>query len=222
MMKSNVEQRRLADEYDAAKERGEVASRGGERSGKEHSPAATVADVGLTRKEIHEARIIRDAEAAQPGIVRQTLDEAQADVLEIEACARLQLPDEYDDGDWPPQSWISFAASYAGMVDGLPGDALAVVAKSMTDGEAGLIPFLRRSERNRALSEMSLSDGGVSPEKIAAVYKSYLAGPWLRERDVGPASTTSAQRRLLFRIAHFGGGASLSGRQIRRILSRQK
>lgn len=45
------------DEYDAAQERGEVASRGGERSGKEHSvPAPTAADIGLTRKEIHEAR----------------------------------------------------------------------------------------------------------------------------------------------------------------------
>jgi len=32
--------RRLADEYDAAQDRGEVASRGGERSGREHSPVA--------------------------------------------------------------------------------------------------------------------------------------------------------------------------------------
>ena len=37
---------------------------------------ATAADLGLTRKEIHEARIIRDAEKADPGIVRRTLHEA--------------------------------------------------------------------------------------------------------------------------------------------------
>jgi hypothetical protein len=41
--------RRLADEYDAAQERGEVATRGGERSGKEHSPAApAAANTGIT------------------------------------------------------------------------------------------------------------------------------------------------------------------------------
>jgi len=35
-------------------------------------------DVGLTRKDIHEARMIRDAEQASPGIVRQTVDNAVA------------------------------------------------------------------------------------------------------------------------------------------------
>jgi hypothetical protein len=56
--------RRLADEYDAAQERGEITDSkgGGERSGRERSAAkATAADVGLTRKQIHEARAVRDA-----------------------------------------------------------------------------------------------------------------------------------------------------------------
>ena len=55
--------RRLADEYDAAQERGEVATaRDGDhrRSDRERPP--TVADVGLSRKDIHEARIIRDVD----------------------------------------------------------------------------------------------------------------------------------------------------------------
>lgn len=68
--------RRLADEYDAAQERGEVATRGGERSGREHStPAPSAADIGLSRKDIHEARQLRDAENADPGVIRRTLDE---------------------------------------------------------------------------------------------------------------------------------------------------
>ena len=52
--------RRLADEYDAAQERGEVASNG--QRGKKDVPIeniffpATVKDIGLTRKDIHEAR----------------------------------------------------------------------------------------------------------------------------------------------------------------------
>lgn len=69
---------RMADEYDAAQERGEVASAG------QHARAvpdgngssrATVADIGLSRKDIHEARLIRDAEVAEPGIVGRTLKE---------------------------------------------------------------------------------------------------------------------------------------------------
>lgn len=65
--------RRLADEYDAAQERGEVRTVG---NVPEQNNTPTTADVGLSRKDIHEARQIRDAEEAQPGIVRQTLDEA--------------------------------------------------------------------------------------------------------------------------------------------------
>lgn len=61
--------RRLADEYDAAQERGEIQKRGGGGSSKAELP--TAADVGISRKDIHEARQIRDAEAAQPEILRQ-------------------------------------------------------------------------------------------------------------------------------------------------------
>ena len=71
--------RRLADEYDLAQERGEVIGRNG--GGDTTVPvrnAATAADIGLTRKEIHEARTIRDAELADPGIVRRTIDAAVA------------------------------------------------------------------------------------------------------------------------------------------------
>lgn len=78
--------RRLADEYDAAQERGEVATRSDGASIRYHVPGenkiTTAADIGLTRKEIHEARIIRDAEKAEPGIVRRALDQALADGVE--------------------------------------------------------------------------------------------------------------------------------------------
>lgn len=70
--------RRLADEYDAAQERGEVAGHGGNR--KINVPDGNVevaaADIGLSRKDIHEARLIRDAESADPGIVHRTLNDA--------------------------------------------------------------------------------------------------------------------------------------------------
>lgn len=63
--------RRLADEYDAAQERGEIR-RNGERSFS--SPEKVSGPDILDPKDIHEARIIRDAENAQPGIVRRALD----------------------------------------------------------------------------------------------------------------------------------------------------
>lgn len=64
--------RRLADEYDAAQERGEVATRQNNPGSQGHVPKqnmpATAADIGLSRKEIHEAHIIRDAETTVRGI----------------------------------------------------------------------------------------------------------------------------------------------------------
>ena len=75
--------RRLADEYDAAQARGEAATR--QRNpgsmghvGDDNMPPATAADLGLRRDQIHEARQLRDAEVAEPGIVRRTLDERLA------------------------------------------------------------------------------------------------------------------------------------------------
>lgn len=71
--------RRLADEYDAAQERGEVASvSDGRRSSGAEDLKSTAAEIGLSHKEIHEARIIRDAERADPGIVKRTVDAAIA------------------------------------------------------------------------------------------------------------------------------------------------
>lgn len=68
--------RRLADEYDAAQERGEVAGDGRPKTVPDGNGKATAADVGLSRKQVHEARQIRDAENAKPGIVRRAIDAA--------------------------------------------------------------------------------------------------------------------------------------------------
>jgi hypothetical protein len=73
--------RRLADEYDAAQERGEVQTRGGDRKtnlpGRKDDP--TVSDIGLTYKQVHEARQLRDAEAVDPSVIHRTLDARLAD-----------------------------------------------------------------------------------------------------------------------------------------------
>lgn len=57
---------RLAEEYDAAQDRGEVGQSGARKDlvshGNEVVPSAS--DLGLARKDIHEARQFRDAEKA--------------------------------------------------------------------------------------------------------------------------------------------------------------
>lgn len=70
---------RLADEYDAARKRGEVAGQG---KPSKSEGLATTADIGLTYKEIHEARKLRDAERAAPGIVQRAIDARLAAGLE--------------------------------------------------------------------------------------------------------------------------------------------
>ncbi len=65
--------RRLADEYDAAQARGEVAGLG---TNQHRAEGVVVSNtLGLRRDQIHDARLLRDAEAADPGIVRRTLNE---------------------------------------------------------------------------------------------------------------------------------------------------
>ena len=67
---------RLAEEYDAAQDRGEVQRVGGDRKtivAKENNDP-TAADLGLRRDEIHEARKFRDAEIENPGIISRTIE----------------------------------------------------------------------------------------------------------------------------------------------------
>lgn len=67
---------RLADEYDAAQAAGEVRKAGqrGKAVPDENSfSPATTDEIGISRKEIHEARKLRDAEREAPGIVERAI-----------------------------------------------------------------------------------------------------------------------------------------------------
>lgn len=64
--------RRLADEYDAAQERGEVRRPNNEKTAS-HAEAVSAGDIGLTHKEVHEARQVRDVLARDPEVVRRVL-----------------------------------------------------------------------------------------------------------------------------------------------------
>lgn len=68
--------RRLADEYDAAQERGELARAGNPNFSKAEKLASGPSVI--PPKELHEARLVRDAEKSDPGVVARTVNEAVA------------------------------------------------------------------------------------------------------------------------------------------------
>lgn len=65
---------KLADEYDAAQERGEVASLGW-KSGVNKADTTSAKDLGLNREEIRQARQVRDAVKAKPQLLEKTTDQ---------------------------------------------------------------------------------------------------------------------------------------------------
>ncbi|MGP9819228.1 hypothetical protein ACTZWW_04365 [Salinarimonas sp. NSM] len=64
---------RLAEEYDIAQEGGEVA-RPGNPNFSEGEKLPSARDVGLQPKDLHEARVMRDAERAEPGVIQRTIN----------------------------------------------------------------------------------------------------------------------------------------------------
>lgn len=64
---------RLAEEYDAAQERGEVRRQADNQHVADPNKLSS-SDLGLRRDEIHEARRLRDAERADPGVIQRTVD----------------------------------------------------------------------------------------------------------------------------------------------------
>ena len=58
--------RRLADEYDAAQARGEVHRHGKVEVSDWNLKPATLEDLGISKKDVFEARKVRDAEKAEP------------------------------------------------------------------------------------------------------------------------------------------------------------
>lgn len=72
----SMAKRRLADEFDAA--RPAEAAKGGRPKTVPDGNGFTAAEAGLTRKEVFEARQIRDVIEQDPGIVRRALDQMLA------------------------------------------------------------------------------------------------------------------------------------------------
>jgi hypothetical protein len=119
------------------------------------------------------------------------------------------------------QSCHSFSVSFSGAAARLSDADLAVMLKAMTDPTPGLMLLVRRDLRDGLIRELAALHVGAASAVAKAVAEDlgrYVAGPWHRERETGPAVAASAQRRLLFRIAQANLGSSLSWRQVLNVI----
>ena len=139
---------RLAEEYDAAQKRGEVATGRPKSLPGENSFVATAADIGVTSKDIFEARQVRDAEVESPGIVNETidrlLDEGQEPTRAAVNQAIVNRTSFTGNNQWfTPDEYIELARDVLGTIDLDPAThALAQervkAAKFFTEDDDGL------------------------------------------------------------------------------------
>lgn len=129
--------RRLADEYDAAQERGEVRTVG---NVPEQNNTPTATDIGLSRKVIHDARLYRDAELASPGFVKRTNEQIIADGEEPTRARVKRAALEIVRGTAPERSHDVICQRVRDGISSLHGLPNAVeVAKRLRDSDHGII-----------------------------------------------------------------------------------
>lgn len=119
---------RLADEYDAAQPK-DAAVAGRPKKSVPEQDAFTAEGAGLSRKIVHDARRVRNAEQAKPGVVAETVEKALAD------------------GKEPTRAMVN-----AAVADAL-GETAPVDTRTEVEREADAIqsPFDRASDEGRAL-----------------------------------------------------------------------
>ena len=151
-------QARLADEYDAAQERGEVAKVGKRKKDivpEGNNIIPTTADLGLSRKQIHEARKVRDVLREDPtaiedkvnALVEQGLEPTKAAIRE-QLLHALENPKAYNSDSKPEKKHVvsedyTDLASFSGLCDDIAEWDVAKTAKYKNDKMQGPINRLQ-------------------------------------------------------------------------------
>lgn len=146
-------QARLADEYDAAQERGEVAKLGANQHRDEGVLAGNT--LGLRRKQIHEARKVRDVLRKDPtaiedkvnALVEQGLEPTKAAIRE-QLLHALENPKAFSSNQKPEKKHVVSAdytdlASFSGLCDDIAEWDVAKTAKYKNDKMQGPINRLQ-------------------------------------------------------------------------------
>lgn len=142
---------RLADEYDAAQERGDVAGHGRPRKVSD-ADLITVSSLGLRKQEIHEARRIRDAERADPGTIDRAIDaRLEAGLPPTRAALKrdlgLSAPAPPPEAEISEDAWVRGVGSY---VDALAANPLCGLFFSASEEELGhVVRMLRKMDAGR-------------------------------------------------------------------------
>jgi hypothetical protein len=210
---------RLADEWDAAQARGEVAT-GSVRTDivVDHNDVrpATAAELGLRRDEIHEARRLRDAEAAEPGRTERALREIVARGEEPTK-ARLRREVLGDDATAEPQREIPEAEAK------LRRELAKLTTEALIDEVVGLKAQLaeEREKRRRVEAERDelrdqiavlTAEGDLGRKLGAALDAERRTRGRLREVQAQLARETRRSNGLERRVKQLE--ASLAGQEI--------
>lgn len=214
---------RLADEYDAAQERGEVQRHGGQGKrdvSEENIPS--VSDIGLTRKQIHEARKIRDAEKSDPGITEKILNDklshgeeptrsalkkeiGKKKVVEREIRGKKRSVEVGDD-EWKRQQ-DDIKAGYSKELQAhvAAQDAAKAASKSKR-ADADLSGAGRIEELEMEVIALENENGALKAklrtfERLELMFKDWTEGGWDRVVEAKDQTIAELQRTAQARIA---------------------
>lgn len=194
---------RLADEYDAAQTRGEVARLGSNQTNVgvgDHNTLPTAADIGLRRDEIHEARKLRDAEAKEPGKAERVLTEiAERGEEPTKAALRREMIGEGNVGDHnvaPSVGDHNSSDSERRKLEKLTTDALIDevlgLRADLADAKAELAKMkAERDALKTQVAELSADDDNSVIRQLQAKLKNAENAKW-RESE----KTLAAQRQV--------------------------
>lgn len=172
---------RLADEYDGAQERGEVASTGKRVIIPDGNNKATTVEIGIKSKDIHEARKLRDAEKASPGKAERAAkdivargEEPTRAKLQREMTEKPAAPAKEPKAPVDPERRKLAKLTPDALIDEVLG-----LRADLADAKAEIKRLdAKRRELDEQVKELSASESGSVIRQLQAKLKNAQNGKW--------------------------------------------